>query len=394
MQICNLNGFRLNAVSDPYHSKYTTNKLEAVWDKYGFTKHVGTPFDSGDPIWPPLIQYATDSNTDGGPSPTQQTTCDWHAGKDDIKSRWAFSDWRALHSKTQRDLPTATEIDQYCYGEKDFLVSCKLGNKNCESIYVPEKKPYTNYTAQPYGSFISRRDAKHCRCQTFKANPDFQMKRTGVRPGSKLELVLNVHSNDFWPTAAESEGVRVMVHDPGSVPDPTQGFVIGKSKHAEIALTVKNINRLNWLEPGFNGWGNCNNDKPKDADGSERKGKVPDYFRGMNSDECSNVKLAEAIVEQCNCYDEYLDPYFEVRGEVDPTPSPASLASVAKRKLPSCSSAPAPAGWAPVGKVASADTVYSQNDCRFNLQVMFVVSMQYTYFSPSTQRLFFSECPL
>ena len=310
----------------------------------------------------------------GDTASTVQSTCEWYAGKDNSQARWSIGDWRALHDQTQRNLPTSTEIDQYCYGEKDFVVSCKLGNKDCSSLYTPPKKPHKNYTAQPYGYFWSRRDAKHCRCQTFKANRAFQMKRTGVRPGSKLELVLNVHSNDFWPTAAESEGVRVMIHEPGSVPDPTSGFVVGKSKHAEIAVTVKNIKRLDYLEPGYNGWGNCNNNKPPSTDGTQKTVKVPDYFRGMTTDECSNINLAEAIVSQCGCYDEYLDPYFEIRGDVDPSASPASPANIAKRKLLPCTLAPAPAKWVPIGRLPDPTAAYTQNDCRFNLHVMFVDS--------------------
>jgi hypothetical protein len=287
-------------------------------------------------------------------------TCDWHAGLEDPSVRWQMKDWRKLAKETQKDLPSMEEIDQYCFGEKDFVISCKLGGKPCEEAYEGGEAVYA--------TFVERTDTKHCRCQTFSANPNFIMKRTGVRPGSKLELILNVHSNEFWPTTGESEGVRVSIHERNTIPDPTQGFVVGKSTHAEIAMTVKTINRLDYKLPSHKGWGNCNDDK---------EGTIPRYFSGMTLEECSNVRLAEEIVERCGCYDAYLDPYFTVRTvhdepdvspnpkiTIDPSDSPASPLN--RESIPACSSANVPSR---PGKGITDET---QNTCRFTMHTTFL----------------------
>lgn len=210
------------------------------------------------------------------------------------------------------------------------------------------------------------------------------MKRTGVRPGSKLELVLNVHSNEFWPTAAESEGVRVMVHESHVVPDPTQGFVVGKSMHAEVAVTMKKIKKLPFDSPGAYGWGNCDNDNPT-ATGRWQTGgrKISGYFAGMTSDECTNIHLAEAIVDQCGCRDEYLDAYFVngAGGAPRAEESPASPASTARANIQECTAqANAPASWVPVSSngqrilAAANGRTWTQNECRLNMHVNFVAN--------------------
>ena len=140
-------------------------------------------------------------------------------------------------------------------------------------------------------------DAKYCQCFTIKPSEhkDAKIKRVGNTEYSRLELLLNVNADQFWPGSSESLGVRVKVHEPDSTADMESGISISTGSLAEIAVVKREFIRT----PHPYG-SKCDY---IDASNKALAAPAPDYILPLSQHDCSETVLALKIVEECECYD-------------------------------------------------------------------------------------------
>lgn len=126
-------------------------------------------------------------------------------------------------------------------------------------------------------------------CYTIKLNSSYSMRVRG------LTLILYIDNfptsllDTFFPmpTQSRAQGVRVVVHGPGSQPNPKNGLSVGPG--TETTVRLGNTVRTRLQSP----YGNCTEQKFVE-ESDERSG-------AYNTDACYDICLQEQFIEQCGC---------------------------------------------------------------------------------------------
>ncbi|XP_041359965.1 amiloride-sensitive sodium channel subunit beta-like [Gigantopelta aegis] len=147
-----------------------------------------------------------------------------------------------------------------------MLMECTLNNKACY--------------AQNFTQFYS---VKHGNC--FTLNPSgFRASKSG--PGAGLDMTLDIQTEEYIETFATGYGVKVVIHENGTLPFPgTEGVMLSAGAESHVILKLINIQRLSGK------YGVCN---------------VSDEFKrlyGIQYSEkaCRELCLRTLTISNCSC---------------------------------------------------------------------------------------------
>ncbi|CAH1787528.1 unnamed protein product [Owenia fusiformis] len=172
------------------------------------------------------------------------------------------------------NIPTITK---YGHKKHDFISSCMYQGKYCSD-----------------GDIHSVIHSHYYNCFTFNdinttlSNP--YSNTTGPTGGLSLQLFLDIDENIYaiynpeYPTSG-SQGVRVVIHEKGTLPDPeNEGFEIEQGHSANVALSVT---RRELMKPP---WGDCTEHPLLDEDGFT-----------FNTRACQMRCLQKMVYKSCGC---------------------------------------------------------------------------------------------
>ncbi|XP_055934919.1 amiloride-sensitive sodium channel subunit beta-like isoform X2 [Argiope bruennichi] len=180
--------------------------------------------------------------------------------------------------------------------------------RDMERFYIPGVDvtnnygmPYDNlilscsYGPEPCRDIVTLYSPTYGKCYMFNYVGDSNDKDTPVKiakqPGRMhgLQLYLQARKQDTLPLLSKDLGVRIVVHDPRSIPIASEnGIDIRPRDMASISLEYLEINRLG--QP----WGICA------ADGQV----LPNNYSGNPyiQSECESFCINEEIFRRCHCY--------------------------------------------------------------------------------------------
>uniref|UniRef100_A0A914VQF6 Uncharacterized protein n=1 Tax=Plectus sambesii TaxID=2011161 RepID=A0A914VQF6_9BILA len=117
----------------------------------------------------------------------------------------------------------------------ELVLSCKFGGKVCD--FAKESQRFYD---DVYGN-----------CYTWNYDSSERMVAAGIDNG--LQLVLMVSVNDSLPYYVESQGAKVVVHEPGTMPLPaTEAKSVAAGLDTELGLSLSSFSRLGhpYNDPG------------------------------------------------------------------------------------------------------------------------------------------------
>ncbi len=181
---------------------------------------------------------------------------------------------------------------------KEFIVTCRYGGRNCNR-------------SQDFSQFF---DPYYYNCFTYQApefnDPDATSLAEGLENGwstviltgsgmleqnEELRMIPGTHEN-FSPIAS-SEGVRVVIHPPGTEPYPhTEGFDVPPGY--SVSFGVRAQENLRMGPPH----GNCSHTNPYDTEGVSEGHP----YRLIS---CQKKCLQKAVMHACHCKDIHLPGY-------------------------------------------------------------------------------------
>lgn len=140
-------------------------------------------------------------------------------------------------------------------------------------------------------------------CVTFKPSTllSNRLKRSGNTPSSRLELLLNVDADEFWPAKTESPGLRAVVHPANTIPDMTVGVSLDPGTLAEVAIVTREFKRTPYPYGSHCDIVNTSNIKRLTSTEVDAR-KAPAYLANITHASCQALLVAENVINTCGCY--------------------------------------------------------------------------------------------
>lgn len=236
--------------------------------------------------------------------------------------------FRKLLQKIKKDLPEYPKgTAKICPKEKEMILECLIKGVPCGEKATGGAALYASITRFPHPIY--------CHCYTIdplQVAPAL-VKRSGNTKSARMEFLLSANLDDFWPSSAETAGLRVAVHKKGVLPDMDSATVIGPGQAAMMAVTKVTYSRQK--AP----YGS----KCDKIGGMSHVGKVKDaidamdYMQGISLSTCSNTRLALAIMAECGCYDEYMMPYYVRHPSIATRKKDILTQTSSKKEMKACS---------------------------------------------------------
>ncbi|CAH1797117.1 unnamed protein product [Owenia fusiformis] len=172
------------------------------------------------------------------------------------------------------NVPTITE---YGHKKRDFISSCMYQGKPCSDEDIHSVKHYYYFNCFTFNNV-----------NTTLSNP--YINSTGPTGGLSLQLFLDKDEDLFaifnaeYPTSG-SQGVRVVIHEKGTLPDPeNEGFEVESGHSVNVALSAR---RRDLMKPP---WGECTDHPLLDEGGFAYDSQV-----------CQMRCLQKMVYKSCGC---------------------------------------------------------------------------------------------
>ncbi|XP_025110802.1 acid-sensing ion channel 2-like isoform X2 [Pomacea canaliculata] len=149
---------------------------------------------------------------------------------------------------------------------KDMILNCSITGIDC--VY----QDFTHSLSYDYGN-----------CYTL-SRPNYKSTTSGPLQG--LFLQLNIESDEYLSTEESGYGLRVILHEDGTRPNPTnEGFTVAAGSEVFVAIRMVNVNSQG---PPY---GSCDN-------GKEYKQKTDNTYTIGG---CRDLCFRTAILQNCSC---------------------------------------------------------------------------------------------
>ncbi|XP_059164362.1 acid-sensing ion channel 1C-like [Physella acuta] len=163
----------------------------------------------------------------------------------------------------------------------DMVLQCSFAGKRC----FPDN--FTHVFSENYGN-----------CYTLQYDK-FIVRKSG--PSGGLELTLFIETDEYLPGITHNKGVRVVIHEQGTVPFPDEeGLSVMPGTNTYIGIKQINVERLS------SPWGKCTVD-----DYSQK------YNRSYTRNTCQGICEQNYIRKVCQCLDESKQEINKIMGNAE-----------------------------------------------------------------------------